>query len=264
MTRKLDDVRSGLGFRREPTRIKLGEAIDRWRNLPTDPTDLRGRVTFQLELVYTTKTNAAGRRVTYGPYGPYWYVYYWTGLDTPPSDMRPRGGRSKMRSRYVGRPDDVDPRTITASALGKLIKERPWSLKPDAEELPATVPARRVKAASGRQVGKVAVAAGRTFKRKVEGITLVACSAAKAKEPKRARSLYTSDWFRKARSYAEAREAVCGDPWFILSAEHGLVHPDTELAPYDVRLDVIIGGVLMPTGERSTVRLLDSPSHAPA
>nr|WP_205082966.1 DUF6884 domain-containing protein [Paracraurococcus ruber] len=55
-----------------------------------------------------------------------------------------------------------------------------------------------------------------------------------------ARDLYVSPWFRMARRYAETR----GDIWFILSAEHGLVHPDKVLDPYDRTL------LTMPVGAR--------------
>jgi hypothetical protein len=41
--------------------------------------------------------------------------------------------------------------------------------------------------------------------------------------------MYRSAWFIKARRYVENRAA----PWFILSAEHGLVAPDDRIAPYD-------------------------------
>ena len=47
--------------------------------------------------------------------------------------------------------------------------------------------------------------------------------------PAAAKDLYVSDGFRKQRAYAEAT----GLPWYILSAEHGLVAPDEWLAPYD-------------------------------
>jgi len=63
-------------------------------------------------------------------------------------------------------------------------------------------------------------------------IGLVGCAAAKLSRPAPARDLYTSQLFRKASAYAEANS----DLWFILSAKHGLVHPDTELEPYDMRL----------------------------
>ena len=76
--------------------------------------------------------------------------------------------------------------------------------------------------------------------------------------PAAAKDLYSSARFRKARAYAES----LGDPWFILSAEHGLVAPDEWLAPYErylpdtpreyrrvwgewvvVRLDLLLGGL---------------------
>lgn len=58
---------------------------------------------------------------------------------------------------------------------------------------------------------------------------LVSCVSQKATEPCAARDLYQSDWFRKARAYVEALRA----PWRILSAEHGVVHPDQTIGPYD-------------------------------
>lgn len=62
---------------------------------------------------------------------------------------------------------------------------------------------------------------------------LVACVSGKRDAPTPARELYTSDWFRKARAYVEATEV----PWFILSAEHGLVQPDTVISPYERTLN---------------------------
>ncbi|MFF2244294.1 DUF6884 domain-containing protein [Arthrobacter sp. NPDC058130] len=61
---------------------------------------------------------------------------------------------------------------------------------------------------------------------------MVACAAAKLDRPDPARELCVSQLFRKASAYAEA---TC-DRWYILSAKHGLVHPDTIIEPYDVRL----------------------------
>ncbi len=58
---------------------------------------------------------------------------------------------------------------------------------------------------------------------------LVSCVSEKRSAPCAARDLYVSSLFRKARVFVEAQHA----PWFILSAEHGLVHPDTVIAPYD-------------------------------
>jgi hypothetical protein len=66
------------------------------------------------------------------------------------------------------------------------------------------------------------------------GITvgLVACAAAKLDHPAPARELYVSQLFRKASAYAEA---TC-DRWYVLSAKHGLIHPDTVIDPYDLKL----------------------------
>jgi hypothetical protein len=63
-------------------------------------------------------------------------------------------------------------------------------------------------------------------------VGLVGCASQKLQRPAPARELYVSQLFRKASAYAEA---TC-DRWYILSAKHGLVHPDTVLKPYDVRL----------------------------
>src|SRR3546814_1659925 len=63
-------------------------------------------------------------------------------------------------------------------------------------------------------------------------IFLVSCVAQKAATCERAADLYRSDWFRKARAYVESTRCR----WFILSAEHGLLHPDTRFDPYDTTL----------------------------
>ena len=64
-------------------------------------------------------------------------------------------------------------------------------------------------------------------------IYLVSCVGQKLKTPAPARDLYTSVWFRKARSYVEST----GLPWSVLSAKHGVVHPDEVIAPYDLTLN---------------------------
>jgi hypothetical protein len=80
----------------------------------------------------------------------------------------------------------------------------------------------------------------RTSERGTRIVYLVSCVSHKRKEPSHARDLYVSDWFRKARGYAEAS----GCPWFILSAKHGLVAPDQMVAPYERTLNN------MPVAER--------------
>jgi hypothetical protein len=60
-------------------------------------------------------------------------------------------------------------------------------------------------------------------------VYLVSCVSKKRRTPTQARDLYNSDWFLKARDYVEGTHS----PWFILSAEYGLVPPDQVLAPYE-------------------------------
>lgn len=58
-------------------------------------------------------------------------------------------------------------------------------------------------------------------------------SRAKLEHAAPAADLYRSDWFSKARAYAEAQ----GGGWAILSALHGVVAPDQVLEPYDFTID---------------------------
>ena len=62
---------------------------------------------------------------------------------------------------------------------------------------------------------------------------LVSCVAKKRLEAARAKDLYVSDWFKKARAYIERS----GDPWFILSAEYGLLDPEETASPYERTLN---------------------------
>src|SRR5690606_31458617 len=66
-------------------------------------------------------------------------------------------------------------------------------------------------------------------------IVLVACVSEKRNQRSAAKELYTSDWFRKASAYAKC----IGDAWFILSARHGLLAPDTEIEPYNETLNTM-------------------------
>ena len=63
-------------------------------------------------------------------------------------------------------------------------------------------------------------------------LVLISCVSKKQGEPAIAKDLYISDLFHKERAYAERS----GVPWYILSGEHGLVHPERVLAPYDCYL----------------------------
>lgn len=62
---------------------------------------------------------------------------------------------------------------------------------------------------------------------------LVSCVAKKRFEAAQAKDLYVSDWFKKARAYVEKS----GEPWFILSAEYGLLDPEEMVSPYERTLN---------------------------
>lgn len=63
-------------------------------------------------------------------------------------------------------------------------------------------------------------------------VGLVGCVKQKATGAMKARDLYISTLFRGRQAYVESS---C-DEWWILSAGHGLVHPDQVISPYDVTL----------------------------
>jgi hypothetical protein len=69
----------------------------------------------------------------------------------------------------------------------------------------------------------------------LKSVYLVSCVSKKRATPAEARDLYSSDWFLKARDYVESTRC----PWFILSAEHGLVPPKRILAPYERTLNTM-------------------------
>ncbi|AMK26834.1 MULTISPECIES: DUF6884 domain-containing protein [Sphingomonadaceae] len=77
-------------------------------------------------------------------------------------------------------------------------------------------------------------------------VFLVACVAAKLDRPAPARDLYASPWFQKARAYVERQ----GGAWFILSAKHGLIAPETVIAPYDETLGAMKAGARRLWGAR--------------
>jgi hypothetical protein len=66
----------------------------------------------------------------------------------------------------------------------------------------------------------------------VTTIGLVACAKSKRKGALPARELYSSELFKKAIRYSRRNY----DRWYILSAKHGLVEPETVLEPYDEAL----------------------------
>jgi len=63
-------------------------------------------------------------------------------------------------------------------------------------------------------------------------VTLIQCTASKRDEKAPAKEMYDeSVYFRAMRNWAEAR----GHPWYIISAKHGLLSPETTIKPYDER-----------------------------
>ena len=68
----------------------------------------------------------------------------------------------------------------------------------------------------------------------MKGIGLVSCTKSKAGHAMPAKNLYLpSSLFRKARAYCERTY----DDWYILSAKHGVLHPESVVEPYDVTLN---------------------------
>jgi hypothetical protein len=64
-------------------------------------------------------------------------------------------------------------------------------------------------------------------------VYLVSCVGEKQGHACKASELYTSQWFMKARAYVQATHC----PWFILSAEYGLLAPDRVVEPYNKTLN---------------------------
>lgn len=64
-------------------------------------------------------------------------------------------------------------------------------------------------------------------------VVLISCASRKVSHRAKAEDLYVSDLFRLSLAYARQLQP---DWLFILSAKHGLVHPNDEIDPYDVTL----------------------------
>lgn len=69
----------------------------------------------------------------------------------------------------------------------------------------------------------------------VSEVCLVSCVSQKASRSLPAKDLYTSVLFTRIRAFVERRNC----PWFVLSAEHGLIHPDAVIAPYEKTLNTM-------------------------
>lgn len=75
---------------------------------------------------------------------------------------------------------------------------------------------------------------------------LASCGDAKIDRDAPARELYSGDLTRKQIAFASTRGSALGGPaaCMIISARHGVVALDDELAPYDQRLDRMSHGEL--------------------
>jgi hypothetical protein len=67
----------------------------------------------------------------------------------------------------------------------------------------------------------------------MKAVYLVSCVSKKQAKRARAKDLYVSTWFQKARAYVESDR---GARWFILSAKHGLLDPKDVTFPYEKTL----------------------------
>lgn len=64
-------------------------------------------------------------------------------------------------------------------------------------------------------------------------VYLVSCVKSKCRGPSRAKDLYRSVWFNKAKEYVEG----LNQPWAILSAKHFLLSPDKVIRSYNRTLN---------------------------
>ncbi|QDZ29563.1 peroxide stress protein YaaA [Noviherbaspirillum sp. UKPF54] len=67
-------------------------------------------------------------------------------------------------------------------------------------------------------------------------IALVSCVKSKRQHAVAAAEMYTSPLFAGMRRYAERHT----DAWYILSAEFGLLRPDTVISPYERTLNTML------------------------
>lgn len=65
-------------------------------------------------------------------------------------------------------------------------------------------------------------------------LVLASCGKRKQPVPAKARALYTGPYFQACRRAAQAMHPNRG--WLIVSALHGLVHPDTVIEPYNIKM----------------------------
>jgi hypothetical protein len=64
-------------------------------------------------------------------------------------------------------------------------------------------------------------------------VALIGSSGAMADEPGAAGEMFGSDGFARAREHARHSQL----PWFVLSAQHGLLDPDEVISPHEIQID---------------------------
>jgi cytoplasmic iron level regulating protein YaaA (DUF328/UPF0246 family) len=84
-------------------------------------------------------------------------------------------------------------------------------------------------------------------------VALVSCVKRKRESAAPARDLYLSQLFRGLRHYAEKH----ADTWYILSAEHGVLHPMQVVQPYERTLNTMPKRERLAWAERVKKQLLE-------
>lgn len=84
---------------------------------------------------------------------------------------------------------------------------------------------------------------------------LVGCGSDKANKPRPAGKLYTSKYFERKWKIA----GIEGDKRWVLSAEHHVIPPDKEIAPYDTSMDELDEEETAAWAEEVTDRLALAP-----
>jgi uncharacterized HhH-GPD family protein len=80
---------------------------------------------------------------------------------------------------------------------------------------------------------------------------ILGCVSTKVAGPTRAKDLYASPLWMKRRRYAEST----GKPWFIFSARHGIIEPDSVIEWYDVAMSRLASDEIRRMGEQASEQL---------
>lgn len=135
---------------------------------------------------------------------------YALGFDKRRDACR-RCGRVKLATRYIGTSGTASPQKTP------LAQSTP-------SPQPRTTPTPFLRADA--KFTKACATPERT-------LFLVSCVKTKGPKPAKAKDLYISPWFQKARACVE--KTGCG--WRVLSARYGLVDPEEEIHPYEQTLN---------------------------